>query len=236
MGRRGWAGTPPRDDDDARRLILEATVRCVQRSGPARTNLSDVAAELAITRKTVYRYFASTEDLFTAVVESSIGHWVARMRAVTRAIDDPVDMIVEAVAFVIEQLPHEELLILLLTSGRADVFSRHAVSDASIARSRGILLDSRIDWVGLGFTERDLDELVEFLLRIIQSMVVAPPERPRTAAELRGFLRRWVAPDLAAYCTGATDGAQEALHERQRPSWTTGIEAPAPVDQGPRRP
>ena len=30
-----------------------------------------------------------------------------------------------------------------------------------------------------------IDELVEFLLRIIQSMVIAPPEPPRSGAELR---------------------------------------------------
>ena len=29
---------------------------------------------------------------------------------------------------------------------------------------------------------------------MIQSMVIAPPEPPRSSAELRAYLRRWVGP------------------------------------------
>jgi AcrR family transcriptional regulator len=40
MGRKGWGGAPPRH-----------------------TSLSEIANDLGITRPTIYRYFASTEDL-----------------------------------------------------------------------------------------------------------------------------------------------------------------------------
>jgi len=67
-----------------------------------------------------------------------------------------------------------------------------------IARSRAILQHTHIDWAALGYDEHTLDELVEFLLRIIQSMVIAPPEPPRSSAELRAYLRRWIGPALSA--------------------------------------
>jgi hypothetical protein len=45
---------------------------------------------------------------------------------------------------------------------------------------------------------RTIDELVEFLLRIIQSVVIAPHDPPRSGAELRAYLHRWIGPALAA--------------------------------------
>ena len=49
-----------------------------------------------------------------------------------------------------------------------------------------------VDWAGLGFTDADLDELAEHLLRIIQSFVIDPGRPPRRGEELRDYLRRWV--------------------------------------------
>jgi hypothetical protein len=70
-----------------------------------------------------------------------------------------------------------------------------------IARCRVILHHAQIDWNELGFDEHIIDELVELLLRIIQSMVIAPPEPPRSAAELRAYLHRWIGPALTAGTT-----------------------------------
>jgi hypothetical protein len=67
-----------------------------------------------------------------------------------------------------------------------------------IARCRAILEHTHIDWATLGYDAHTLDELVEFLLRIIQSMVIAPPKAPRSSTELRAYLRRSIGPALSA--------------------------------------
>ena len=73
------------------------------------------------------------------------------------------------------------------------------LAPAVIVRCRIILRHSRIDWERLGYhSDADIDELTEFLLRIIQSMVIAPPEPPRDSAALRAFLHRWIGPALTA--------------------------------------
>jgi hypothetical protein len=71
------------------------------------------------------------------------------------------------------------------------------VQPASIKRSRRVLEHTKIDWAALGYSGNDLDDLddlLEILIRIVQSMLMAPSDRPRTGAELRAFLRRWIAP------------------------------------------
>lgn len=196
MGRKGWGGSPPADDDEARKRIIDATLRCVERRGPTQASLSDVADSLGITRRTVYRYFSGADELFASVAEVALGGFIARMEVVIAELD-VTEQLIEVVAHIIEQLPHEPQLALLLANDHTHAFSRRMLLPDEIARCRAILIHTHINWTAMGYTDDTIDELVEFLLRIIQSMVVAPREPARSPAELRAFLRRWIAPALA---------------------------------------
>jgi AcrR family transcriptional regulator len=196
MGRKGWGGAAPADDAEARKRIVDAAVHRIERCGPRHTSLSDIANDLGITRPTIYRYFASTEDLLAAAMEVALDGWTARIGDMTKDMDDAVDLLTEAVAFLIERLPDEPLLALLLETDRMRLVGRQMVMPTAIARSRIMLENTRIDWDALGFHGTRLDDLVEFLLRLIQSMVIAPSDPPRTAAALRVFLRQWIGPAI----------------------------------------
>ncbi|WIM90019.1 TetR/AcrR family transcriptional regulator [Candidatus Mycobacterium wuenschmannii] len=196
MGRKGWAGSPPADDAEARKRIVDAALRQVDRRGAAHTTVADIADALGITRRTVYRYFAGTEELFTAVAEVALGSFVAQIDRLVADLD-VASQLVEVVAHIVERLPHEPQLVLLLANDRSNTFSRAMLTPEVIERCRAILHHAQIDWDQLGFDDATIDELIEFLLRMIQSMVIAPPDPPRSAGELRGYLRRWVGPALS---------------------------------------
>jgi AcrR family transcriptional regulator len=191
MGRKGWAGRPPADDAGARKRIIDAALARVERRGAADVTLSEVADSLGITRRTLYRYFPSTEELFVAAAEVALTSFVSRVQALTADLD-VAEQLVEVVAFIIEQLPQEPQLALLLANDRTHLFSRSMLTPHEIIRCREILQHTHIDWAAIGYDDQAIDELVEFLLRIIQSMVIAPRDPPRSAAELRAFLRRWI--------------------------------------------
>lgn len=195
MGRKGWAGSPPADDDEARKRIVDATLKTIDERGAELTTLSDVADTLGITRRTVYRYFAGTEDLFAAAAEVALGGFVVRIQEITAELD-VTQQLVEVVAYIVETLPDEPLLTLLLLHDKSHLFSRNMLMPDNIARCRAMLQHAHIDWAALGYDDRTIDELVEFMLRIIQSMVVAPIEPPRSGAELRAYLRRWIGPAI----------------------------------------
>jgi AcrR family transcriptional regulator len=195
MGRKGWAGAPPADDAEARKRIIDTALQIVDRRGAAQTTVSDVADALGITRRTVYRYFTGTEELFTAVAEVALESLIADVENITADMD-VTGQLVEVVAYIIEQLPHEPQLALLLANDRSHSFSRTMLAPTEIARCREILQRTHIDWAALGYDDATIDELVEFLLRMIQSMVVAPPDPPRSSADLRAYLRRWIGPAL----------------------------------------
>ena len=99
-------------------------MRCVDRYGPGKTGLSDVADELGVTRQTVYRYFAGTDDLLAAVARSAGGSYLDRLARHLAQVTDPVEVVVEALVFTIERLPAERYLGVLLTAGRSGGSSR----------------------------------------------------------------------------------------------------------------
>ncbi|GFG99344.1 TetR/AcrR family transcriptional regulator [Mycobacterium timonense] len=85
MGRKGWGGAPPADDEEARKRIVDAAIRSMERRGPQGTSLSTIASDLGITRPTVYRYFATIDELVTAASDVALGGWTARIADSRRA-------------------------------------------------------------------------------------------------------------------------------------------------------
>jgi AcrR family transcriptional regulator len=218
MGRKGWGGAPPADDEEARKRIVDAAIRSMERRGPQGTSLSIIAGDLGITRPTVYRYFATIDELLTAAGDVALGGWTARIADLTSGIKDPVDLLVEAVAYLVERLPQEPLLMTLLETDRTRFMSQQMVMGESIARSRVLLEHTGIDWAALGYRGKHFDDLVEYLLRLIQSMVLVPSQPPRTARQLRSTLRHWIGPVVMTPPRSAASrvrSAPVALRQRQ---------------------
>ena len=197
--RHGWRGDPPGSEAEARERIVGAAARCVDRYGPGKTGLSDVAAELGVTRQTVYRYFASTDDLLAAVARSAADSYLNGLAQHLAQVTDPVEVVVEALAFTIERLPEERYLGVLLTPGRSGQFFAGVTSPEAIEFARSLLERTAVDWQKAGYGRAELaelDELGEFTLRVLQSLILDPGTPRRSGSALRRFLRRWVGPAI----------------------------------------
>ena len=165
---------------------------------PSAFALSDVAAELGITRQTVYRYFPSTDELLLAVGLAASESFVDDLAQHLQRLTEPSEWVVEAVASAIEWLPNRPHLMLLFSAGRSELFARTFTAGVSVGIGRDLFKRSSVDWVTVGYSDRELDELTELMLRTAQSMVIDPPEPPRSASDLRAYLRRWIAPAVLA--------------------------------------
>jgi AcrR family transcriptional regulator len=205
MRTHGWAGATPADDDEAIARILDAARHRIDQSGKD-FGISDVAKDVGVTRQTVYRYFPSTEALLFATSVAEVGPFLDTLAAHVRKIHDPAEAVVEGVAHTLERLPHERYLGLLLTPGKASAFSAGVTSDMAMTFGRSIVERFDVDWARAGIVGDDLDQLVEFMLRIFQSLVIDPGRPPHQGKELRAFLRRWVAPAISI--SAATAPAQ----------------------------
>jgi AcrR family transcriptional regulator len=207
MRSHGWSGDLPLDNEDAVRRILDATRACIDREGWP-VSIAEVAREIGVTRATVYRYFPTTDALLFATATDAIGDFLSRVEAHLRHVQlAPAEMVIECVAFTLEELPNEPYLGLLYEpETQIGVFNRDFTSPMSIARGRLIIDQIPVDWAAQGFDESILDEFVEFLLRVIQSLMIDPGRPPRSGLELRNYLSRWLGPAIRSQL-GSLEGA-----------------------------
>lgn len=197
MRTHGWGGKPPTSDDEAIERIVATTKDCIDRKGSS-TRIADVAATLHVTRQTVYRYFASTDDLLQATALHAAGKFVDRLAARVKHIEDPEAVIVELVASALEQMPSEPYIGLLLSTERVGIFAPVITSPTAVAFGRTLFERVDVDWESLHLVGSLFDEFIEQVLRMIQSLVLDPGP-PRDAVALRQYLARWLwAPAIQA--------------------------------------
>ncbi|MDO9494281.1 MAG: TetR/AcrR family transcriptional regulator [Nocardioides sp.] len=196
MGHHGWQGNPPRTEEDARHRIIAATMSCVQQFGPVKTTLSDVAAELGVTRQTVYRYYPSLAELLGAVAQAGLEDFIARMQAHLATTTTPAEAAVESVVFAVRAIPHEPYIGLLFQAGETDIFSRGVTSSMALSVGADILRRVPVDWSEIGVGETELEGLAEILMRLFVSFLQYPSDPPRSDDDLRALIDRWLGPAL----------------------------------------
>jgi AcrR family transcriptional regulator len=197
MRRHGWSGDIPADDDEAVARIINAARTAIDERGTV--SVSEVAQTLGVTRQTVYRYFPTHEALLSATALSSVEGFLDRLATHLGSITDPTEAVVEGIAYTCEQIAHDKYLSLVLEPGKASALTAGVTSDMAISFGRSILQRFEVDWAAAGFAGGALDELVEVMLRMLQSLIVDPGRPARTGNRLRSFLEDWVAPSVRAH-------------------------------------
>lgn len=208
MRTHGWSGARPATDHEAIERILDAASEAIeQRGGDMR--IADVARTLGVSRQTVYNYFPGTNTLIEAAATRSGERFCTKLAEHLSGISDPVEALVESLAYTLEWLPSDKHIQLMLVNDFSKA-SAGITSDIGIKFSHGILAGLDVDWAELGLADADLDDLAEYTLRILQSFTIDPGRPPRTGEVLRTYLRRWVAPVLTADI--ALKGAASSLN------------------------
>jgi AcrR family transcriptional regulator len=220
MRSHGWAGNTPASDEEAIERILDAADKIIDERGSA-LRIADVARALGVTRQTVYRYFPGTRALLVASAMRSADGFLDRMAAHLKGVTDPVVTITEGMAFAIEQLASDNQVEFVLSQRNRGGQKVSIVSDTALAFGRSMLHRYDIDWEQYGFDEAGLDELNEFCLRVLHSFLADPGRPPRSGADLRRYLTRWIGPAIAyPQMVRAMDAlhTSEPSRTRRRPS------------------
>jgi AcrR family transcriptional regulator len=210
----GWSGSAPASDDEAVARILAAASKAIDERG-ADISIADVARTLGVTRQTVYRYFPSTDALLVAAAVHAATDFLDRMAEHLVGITEPAEAVTEGIATALEWLPKDKHISLLIVPGKATAHTESVTSDVAVKFANSMLRRFDVDWAGLGFTDADLDELAEHLLRIIQSFVIDPGRPPRRGDELRDYLRRWVGSTVTQPSAAAISSARTRTSTRR---------------------
>ncbi|WP_407446188.1 TetR/AcrR family transcriptional regulator [Rhodococcus sp. (in: high G+C Gram-positive bacteria)] len=195
--RRGWGGRPPVDDAEATQRIVAAAVELIARSG-SEISIADVAQSLGVIRQTVYRYFASADALMRAAAIASVEGFLDRLADQVSGIGDPAEAMVDGVVFTLAEVRRTPHLGILLSSTYSDPHPEVIASGEARAFGMTMIRRFDVDWESYGYDDESLGELVEYVLRTMQSFFVSPGDPPRSDDELRRYLRRWMGTAILA--------------------------------------
>lgn len=196
MAKHGWGGSPPADEEEARQRIINATARLIDRHGVAKTTLSDVAAELEVTRQTVYRHLGNMSEIVSVVAARGAEDFVDRLVTHLEGSRSPADAVVEGILFCLRTVPNDPRLNLLLQIGDTAMFSRAATSPTMLDYGSAMLRRFPVDWADAGVSDTDLDGLAEMIMRLLISLLDTSTDTPRPEDEVRALLERWLVPAL----------------------------------------
>ncbi|MCB9629094.1 MAG: TetR/AcrR family transcriptional regulator [Sandaracinaceae bacterium] len=172
MRKPAWGDDPPRDDTEARDKLLDAAERCVRRDGVEQTSLSSVAAEAGVSRRTVYRYFASGQELLAAAEIRAGGGLLDRIRRAADPTLPPRERLLRGLVAFVQSAAEDPLLSRYLDPRELDAAT--VVNEANIQRT---LAQFAAVYYGAPLTRRatrELHDLGELILRMVASLCLVP--------------------------------------------------------------
>lgn len=203
-GRR-WGAQTPSSPADARERLVDATEICLDRIGVAKATVDDVATQAQVSRATVYRYFRNRDELVLAVMlrelERSYDRSLHEFAATATDATTAAEAIVEAAAYLLATIRGNAKLQLFLGPGFSTATA--TVQGASEALFASVGADLRPELLaaqerGVLRSDVTVDDLAEWIVRTIISLLTVPGPRPRTPADDRRLLADFLVPALVA--------------------------------------
>ncbi|HWB67877.1 MAG TPA: TetR/AcrR family transcriptional regulator [Mycobacteriales bacterium] len=174
--------------------IVGAAESCFARFGVAKTTVEDIAAGAGVSRATVYRHFPGGRDeIILAVLLRSAQAFLpqlpARLGSARSVGDAIVDLVVSAVEWVRSEPWRVRMLAspLSRTAEASDAAAIYAACTEFIAP-----YFSQARAAGMVRRGVQLPDAVEYVVRMIHSLLVVPGHRDRSVDELRRYVRTYV--------------------------------------------
>jgi len=194
-----WGKGTRADSQSGREQILDAALRCYAAEGVIKTTVEHVAREAKVSRTTVYRYFRNRDEVLSAVVLRESMQILQAMQTQLAHIDDLVEFLVEGMVFCLMEAPKMPLYPYGFGEEGAVLTSRLSISSEEVltlaielirpfyerAMQRGVLRAS-VEPVSL----------VEWVVRLLLSYMVAAGPNTKTADDYRELFYRYLAPAL----------------------------------------
>jgi AcrR family transcriptional regulator len=190
----------PATDDGVAEALLDAGRELIEDFGIRRLRMDDVARQAGYGRATLYRRFATRDDLVRAVVDREMRRTLLGIGAQIAPIPDLRDRTVEAFAVTLEQVRGNDLMRRLLQI-EPDLLLPHLTTGGAGALRIGRDLMAALLEEGRRRGELrgiDIQITAELLVRVAHSMLLTPdgPIAIDDPLALRSFARTFIADPL----------------------------------------
>ncbi len=192
---RRWGGDRALlDEDEARRLLLDAASRCIVRRGNTQVRMAEVAQDAGVVRSTVYRYFPGRDDLVLGLVLMRIDAALAALVRSLRKPDDATKCLPRMVLVPVDSVaenPVNEALFATESTALSTVLEvgSEQIVDVIVAHYGSLFLR----WQADGGMYPDLDHReVARWIHTAALLLLSPPWRHRSNAAKRRFVEQFV--------------------------------------------
>jgi len=179
-------------------VALDAAAACYLRLGVAKTTATDIAHEAGISRATLYRRYGSHEAIFLAVLhrESEAMADDARTHLDRLAVTDPAERTLEGMMFAIGQIRSRPVHAAVFGGDSAawavgQAIKMDALRQIGEAGVRPLVAPAVADG---SLSEHDVEDLVDWILRILISYAAVPGDGGRRPDDIRHQLTTWFLP------------------------------------------
>ncbi len=197
---------PPRKPSPApeatRARILDAAMRCVERSGATGMTMEDVAAESGMVRKTVYLTFGNRNALLDAVLKQRVGINVEQVRQIVAACKTLDEAIVKGCIRHLQLLRKDKVLVSIIENAHGTDAERFLGGPASpvLGMMLTIWQEAFATARARGELRTDLDDTeIALWLRGVLNQLLIRKDLPAAAQE--DLLRKFVLPALRPSAT-----------------------------------
>ncbi|HEY9035455.1 MAG TPA: TetR/AcrR family transcriptional regulator [Pseudomonadales bacterium] len=184
----------------AREQILEAARQCYQAQGIVKTTVEDVARKAKVSRTTVYRYFRNRDEVLTGVVMADAVTLLALLEEQLGDISDFADFMIESVLLILREVPKAPLYTAFLgPEGGENLVSRLCISSDEVAALIWPVVARPFELSGRGASSNaalELAETIEWVARLLLSLMAMPSRVAGDEAALRAMLDRLLRPVL----------------------------------------
>jgi AcrR family transcriptional regulator len=180
--------------------ILNAAIEQFVLHGVRRTSIDDVARAAGVGRVTVYRRFATKDELVRAAWIRHLRRIHARLSAATDGLAEPIKRMIEWFALGVHAVRDDPLFRRLVVSDRETVLPYMSVDAAPIhAATTLIVLEAQPQLRSL--LGNDAERVTEVFVRLGASLVVSPGGFAATPGvdQTREFAGRFIEPVLRSY-------------------------------------
>jgi len=184
---------------DVQLRLLDAAEQCFAQFGLRKTTMEDVARGAGMSRASVYRHFSNRDDLLMSVVEREAHRTKAIIEERLRGIEHPGDYIVEGILLALAEIPKRPTLAMLHTPDAVGLTSSLLLNSERLA---AVALEIVLPVIepareeGLLRENVDVNLMIEWIYRLIDSYLSVPSATARTDDELREQLRTMLLPAL----------------------------------------
>lgn len=193
---------PPRDP------VLDAAAACYLRLGVGKTTAADIAAEVGISRATLYRRFGSHEMIFMAVLTRESEEMAAAAEAHLQGVEDPAERMLEGMMFALGEIRRRPVHAAMFGGDSAAWAANRAIREVALARIGEAAVRPLLAPPQAGGTPSgpELSDLVDWILRVLISYAAVPGDGGRDASDIRRQLATWFLPAFARVAGGSSGG------------------------------